>query len=133
MFTVFLATEPPVIAPDGFIMSPSSVIILNVYPFCFATFIALSILSTITVLPSKLIIICSYFLSNFIKSDAIPITPFSFPFILSSFFPLTDAIGKNDALPKLFFLKCSTNLFASCSVSVTMFCKDIPKLISIAV
>ena len=29
MLTVFFATEPPVIAPDGFITSPSIVIILN--------------------------------------------------------------------------------------------------------
>ena len=133
IFTVFFATEPPVIAPDGFITSPSIVIILNVYPFCLATFIAFSILSTITVLPNKLVIICSYFLLYFIRSDAIPITPWLFPFILSNFLPWTEDIGKNDALPKLFFLKCSTNLFASSSVSVTMFCKLIPKHISIAV
>ena len=93
----------------------------------------MSILSTITVLPSKFNIICSYFLLNFTKSDAIPITPLSFPFIFSNFFPLTEAIGKNDALPKLFFLKCSTSFFASSSVSVTMFCKLAPKHISIAV
>ena len=121
MFTVFLATEPPVIAPDGFIKSPSTVTILNMYPFCFATLIAVSIVSTITVLPSKFNIICSYFLLYFTKSDAIPITPFSFPLILSNFLPLTDEIGKKDALPKLFFLRCSTNFLASSSVSVTIF------------
>jgi len=133
ILTVFLATEPPVIAPDGLIKSPSVVTILNVYPFCFATLIAVSMLSTITVLPSKFKMICSYFLLYFIRSDAIPITPLSLPFILSNFLPLTDEIGKNDALPKLFFLKCSTNLFASVSVSVTIFWRLAPKHISIAV
>ena len=133
IFTVFLATEPPVIAPDGFITSPSNVIILNAYEFCFATFTAVSILSTITVLPNKFNIICSYFLSYLIKSEAIPINPFSCPFIFSNFFPLTDEIGKKVPLPKLFFLICSTSLFASSSVSVTIFCKLAPKHISIAV
>ena len=121
ILTVFLATEPPVIAPDGFIISPSSVIILNEYVFSFATFIAFCILSTTTVLPNKFNIICSYFLLNFTKSDAIPITPIFLPLIFSNFLPLTDVIGRNDALPKLFFLKYSINLFASSSVSVTMF------------
>ena len=101
--------------------------------FCFATLIAVSIVSVITVLPSKFKIICSYFLSYFTKSEAIPITPFSFNFAFSSFLPFTDVIGKNDALPKLFFLKCSIKFLASSSVSVTMFCKLAPKHISIAV
>ena len=133
ILTVFFATDPPVIAPDGLITSPSIVIILNVYPFCLATLIAVSMLSTITVLPNKFNTICSYFLLNLTMSDAIPTTPFSCPFILSSFLPLTDVIGKNDALPKLFFLKCCTNFFASSSVSVTIFCRLAPKHISIAV
>ena len=93
----------------------------------------MSILSTITVLPSKLVTICSYFLLYLIKSDAIPIIPFSWPFIFSIFLPFTDVIGKNDALPKLFFLKCSTSFFASSSVSVTIFWRLAPKHISIAV
>lgn len=78
--------------------------------------------STITVLPNKLNIISSYFLFTLIRSEAIPITP-SIPLvlILSNFFPFTDVIGKKVALPKLFFLKCSTNFFASSSVSVTIF------------
>ena len=133
ILTVFLLTEPPVIAPEWLITSPSTVIILNEYPFCFATFIAVFILSTTTVLPNKLRIICSYFLLYFTKSDAIPMYPFSFPFILSNFLPFTDVIGKNDALPKLFFLKCSTNFFASSSVSVTIFWRLAPRHISIAV
>ena len=62
-----------------------------------------------------------------------PITPVFFPFIFSIFLPFTAVIGKNDALPKLFFLKCSTNFLASSSVSVTIFCKLAPKHISIAV
>ena len=40
---------------------------------------------------------------------------------LSTLFPFTEAIGKKDALPKLFFLKCSISFLASSSVSVTMF------------
>ena len=75
MLTVLLATEPPLIAPEGFITSPFNVTILNLYEFCFASFTALSILSTITVLPNKFNIIPSYFLSAFIKSDATPIIP----------------------------------------------------------
>ena len=51
----------------------------------------------------------------------------------SNFFPFTVDIGKNDALPRLFFLKCSTNFLASCSVSVTTFCNAAPSVISIAV
>ena len=50
-----------------------------------------------------------------------------------SFFPFTELIGKNDALPKLLALKYSINFFASCSVSVTIFCKLAPNAISIAV
>jgi len=133
IFTVFFITAPPVIAPDVFIMSPSCVTILKFCPFSFAILIAVSMLSTITVLPNKLYIICSYFLLYFTSSDAIPIIPDLFPFILSIFFPFIDVIGKNDALPILFFLKYSTNFFASCSVSVTIFCSAIPKLISMAV
>ena len=55
-----------------------------------------------------------------------------FLFILSNFLPLTADIGKNDALPILFFLRCSTNFFASFSVSVTMFCNAPPNAISMA-
>ena len=133
IFTVFFAIEPPVIEPDTFIISPSNVIILNVLLFSFDKLIAFCILSTITVLPSKFNIICSYFLSKLIKSEAIPITPTFLPFIASSFFPFTELIGKNDALPKLLALKYSINFFASCSVSVTIFCKLAPNAISIAV
>ena len=75
----------------------------------------------------------SYFLLYLIKSEAIPITPVFLPFILSNFFPFTDVMGKNDALPKLFFLKCSISFFAVSSFSVTIFCKLLPKHISIAV
>ena len=114
-------------------ISPSCVTILKLCKFSFETLIAVSILSTITVLPNKLNIICSYFLLYFIKSDATPIIPLLFPLILSIFFPFIEVIGKKEALPILFFLKCSTNFFASCSVSVTIFCNAIPKLISIAV
>ena len=53
-------------------------------------------------------------------------------FIFSIFFPFTDVIGKNDALPMLFFLRYSINFFASFSVSVTMFCSAPPNAISIA-
>ena len=62
-----------------------------------------------------------------------PSTPLLLPFILSSFLPLTFEIGKNEALPKLFLRKCSINLFASCSLSVTIFCMLAPSAISIAV
>ena len=54
ILTVFFATDPPVIAPDAFITSPSFVTILNEYLFSFATLIPVSILSTITVLPKRL-------------------------------------------------------------------------------
>ena len=47
--------------------------------------------------------------------------------------PFTDEIGKNDALPKLFLRKCSTNFFAVCSLSVTIFWRTPPRAISIAV
>ena len=57
MFTVFVITEPPVIAPAGSIKSPFSVTILKEYEFCLAKAIAESISSTITVLPSKFKII----------------------------------------------------------------------------
>ena len=107
--------------------------ILNEYPFSFAKFIAFCILSTITVLPNKFNIICSYFLLYVTISEAIPITPIFLPFIFSNFFPFTEDIGKNDALPKLFVRKCSINFFASSSVSVTIFCRLAPKHISIAV
>ena len=117
-----LATEPPLIAPDGFITSPFNVTILNLYEFFFAKLTALSMSSTITVLPNKFNIIPSYFLSHFTKSDAIPITP-SIPFELIPviFCPLTELIGRKDALPSLFSLKYSTSFFASFSVSVTIF------------
>ena len=122
MLFVFTVVDPPVIAPLGLITSPFSVTILNEYLFCLASIIAVSMLSTITVLPSKFNIISSYFLSTFTKSAAIPITPPKLFFIsLSTLFPFTEAIGKKEALPKLFFLKCSISFLASSSVSVTMF------------
>ena len=114
-------------------MSPSIVTILKLCPFSLETLIAVSIFSTITVLPNKFKIICSYFLSYFIKSDAKPKTPWMLPFIFSGLFPWIFEIGKNDALPRLFFLKCSINLFASCSFSVTIFWRLAPNAISIAV
>ena len=76
----------PVIAPDGFIISPSNVTILKEYLFSLATFIAVSILSVIIVLPSKLSTIPSYSFLYFTKSDATPITPSIF-LIFSSFLP----------------------------------------------
>ncbi len=88
MLTVLLTTEPPVIEPDGLIKSPFKVTIRNAYWFFFARLMAVSISSTITVLPSKLNTICSYFFSYWIKSDAIPITLASLSWLKrSNFFP----------------------------------------------
>ena len=134
IFTVFVWIEPPVIAPVLLIMSPSNVTILKEYELSFAIWIAVSIFSTIKVLPRRLSTICSYLLLHLTKSDATPITPsVLFLIILSNFLPLIDETGKKDALPNLFFLKCSTNFLASSSVSVTMFWRACPKHISIAV
>ena len=132
IFTVLFWTDPPVIAPDGFIISPSKVTILKEWLFTFASLIAFSILSTITVLPSKFKIIFSYFLSAFTKSDATPIIP-SVLVNLLMLFPLIDEIGKNDARPNLLLLKNSISFFASWSVSVTIFCIAAPNDLSIAV
>ena len=144
MFTVFFCTDPPVIAPDGFITSPSSVTILKAYLLFLAIFIAVWTLSVITVLPNKFCIIFSYFLSYFTRFDASAITPFSFfillaPYnfpsssiIFSNTLPFIDEIGKNDARPKLFLRKSSIMFLASFSFSVTMFWMLAPKHISIA-
>ena len=132
IFTVLVCRLPPEIEPLELIMSPFRVTILNEYLSFLASSIAVSISSTTTVRPNKLKIICSYSFLHFTKSEAIPITPSIFV-SLSNFLPWTEAIGKNDALPKLFVLKYSIIFLASCSVDVTTFCNACPKHISIAV
>ena len=67
--------EPPVIEPEVEITSPSKVTILNARGYLLAICVAFCILSTISVLPSRLCITFSNFLSKRTKSIAKPIAP----------------------------------------------------------
>jgi len=92
-------------------------------------------LSTTIIFPINEFTIDLYSSFVFTKSLASPKTPFSvktsLKFVLSTL-PIL-LIGRNVALPYLFFLRYSINRLAVSSLSMTIFCILLPSAVSIAV
>ena len=76
----------------------------------------------------------SYLESQLMHSGPKPSTPFSF-FIPASgvSLPLIDVRGRNVILPALFSFRDTMALLALSSSSHTMFCREFPRAVSIAV
>ncbi len=115
-----LRLNPPCMAPDNSVTSPSRVTILSLPT---PIFLATSILSTTTVFPNTYENIVWNMGSNLMRLSAIPWTPCSLRTDWTSFSggaPLILFIGRNVAVPSLLFFRNLMHSAAVLSVSTTM-------------